>query len=351
MNAWIKQTVNPPGITKKNRGALFAALGKVFSVVKDDAIMAFNAHFPYLCDEQKLAEHGKALSVPRAAYDRDDEYRNRVTTASFYHTRAGERSYTREQLKEHFGDRYTLAESFLQISLKITDLSDEDNVWLRDFLDTTFDPIIAFAITEWFNFVATMTMSDIFRFALDRIDVDVQPNGFCYDGRFLCDQGKETLCNGQLKCDGSWPCEQFLPARGTVRDTILTSIFPNGAYKCDGSFDCSGYAPVYFPMDIQGPVFPVDTYADKFAAAMTLEALEDQAVITPICDGTFLCDGSNQKSMIDAPMKIRIIRPFRCDGTKRPTCSLCDGTWKCDGTYTGYDGWYYSGDLIEEEVL
>jgi hypothetical protein len=50
-------------------------------------------------------------------------------------------------------------------------------------------------------------------------------------------------------------------------------------------------------------------------------------------------------------MKVRIVKELRCNGVKNPGCSVCDGTIICDGSYTGYDGLYYSGDIIQEEVL
>jgi hypothetical protein len=61
MKKFIEKTVNPPGINKKNRGAIFSLIGSVGDRVKADAEKAFNAHFPYIADGAKLAEHGIAL--------------------------------------------------------------------------------------------------------------------------------------------------------------------------------------------------------------------------------------------------------------------------------------------------
>jgi hypothetical protein len=52
MKDWIIKNINPPGITAKNRGSLFSAIGRIFGIVRDDATAAFNAHFPYLADAQ-----------------------------------------------------------------------------------------------------------------------------------------------------------------------------------------------------------------------------------------------------------------------------------------------------------
>jgi hypothetical protein len=148
MKAWIEKNINPPGIKKKNRGALFSAVGKIFALVKDDALTAFNAHFPYLADEKKLAEHGKALEVPRFINDRDEEYRNRVAAASFYHMRTGERGYITGQLAAHFGDRFITKEEFLQIYLQVLDLTDGELAWARNFLDTIVDPVVALTFID-----------------------------------------------------------------------------------------------------------------------------------------------------------------------------------------------------------
>ena len=127
------QRINPPGLIQPNRGALYSTIGTVFDRVKSDAEQAFFAHFPYLADRQKLLQHGKSLSIPRFAYDTDEEYRKRVAAAAFYYTNAGSRAYTINQLREHFGSRYTLIEEFLKVHVKVFDFTDEDKVWLRNF--------------------------------------------------------------------------------------------------------------------------------------------------------------------------------------------------------------------------
>jgi hypothetical protein len=342
--------INPPGLAKPGRGGLFSTVGEVFGRVKDDADAAFKAFFPYLADDKKLEQHGKSLLVPRLRYDSDEEYRKRVSTASFYLMRAGERSYVEGQLKEHFGDRYFLTEAFLQIYIKILDLSDADRAWVLEFLDSMLDPNISLTIAEWFHLIDEMDMSDGTVMTLDRIDTDVHQKEFRYDGRFLCDQGTETLCDGRFTCDGGWICDIYNSIRGTVFDTYMVSVFPNGTYTCNGSFDCSGYVTIYEPLDMTGAVLPIDTYLDKLTAAITVEPMEDRAAINPICDGTWQCDGSNRKSVIDAPMKLRIIRPFLCDGSVTPSCSVCDGSIVCDGSYTGFDGRYCREAIFEEAV-
>lgn len=99
-------------------------------------------------------------AVEAALHDRGDEYRDRVASASFFLTRAGERSYVMSQLEAHFGVRYLLTEQFLQLYIKILDLSDEDRVWVLECLDSTLDPNILLTVAEWFHFIDTVPMDE-----------------------------------------------------------------------------------------------------------------------------------------------------------------------------------------------
>ena len=108
MKDWIKKNINPPGIEKKNRGALFSLIARVFGIVRDDAMKVFNAFFPYLADSEKLREHGNVLSIPQLPYDTEDDYRDRVAAASFYLMNAGGCAYIHSRLKRRFGNRYFL---------------------------------------------------------------------------------------------------------------------------------------------------------------------------------------------------------------------------------------------------
>jgi hypothetical protein len=350
MKEWIRTIINPPGIDKKNRGSLFSAIGRIFGIVKNDAQKAFNAHFPYLADPQKLRVHGKSLQIPCLAYDTEDEYRARVATASFYLMRAGERGYCLEQLQEHFGDRYILGDEFLKVYVKIIDLEDEARAWVYSFLDEMLDPNIELTVAEWFRIVETVAITDSQETAAMRLDADVFGSGLCCDGRFYCDQGIDILCDGVWKCDGSWECEGFQPDRGALSDIILIETDCNGVYSCNGGLDCSGYAEIYSPMQIEGlPLY--DQEEDRFEAAITMTPMEDSAVIDAFCDGGLVCDGRNLDSIIDAPMTLRIIRPFLCDGSKTLYTTTLDGAVVCDGSFLcAEDGWPCS-DLIEEEEV
>jgi hypothetical protein len=126
MIKWIGKNIDPPGLANKNRFAVFSTIGGIADTVRADALKAFNARFPYLADSVKLEEHGNALLVPRLIDDTEKEYRDRVSTASFFLTRSGERAYILEQLNAHFGDRYTVTDEFLDVYVKVRDLDVAD---------------------------------------------------------------------------------------------------------------------------------------------------------------------------------------------------------------------------------
>jgi hypothetical protein len=352
MKEWIKKNIDPPGMEKKNRGSVFSLIGRVFGKVRDDAIKAFNAFFPYLSDSQKLREHGDSLSVPEIPHDSEEEYRDRVSTASFYLMRAGERAYIKEQLYSHFGEEFLLREEFLEVYINIPDLNDEDRQWVRGLLDGLLDPNISLTVAEWFHYIDAMTMQETLDIRVKRHDIDsYPPYSLRYDGRIFCDQGRENLCDGSWICDGSMDCERYVPFRGTTSDYLRRENLCDGSWFCDGEIDCKGYCEIFSPLEVPGFLFPSNGVVDEFSATLTLDPREDRMMIRAICDGSWLCDGSNTQSVIDAPMKLRIIREFHCNGVHTPSCAVCDGTIICDGSYTGYDGLFCSGDIIQEEVL
>jgi hypothetical protein len=183
MKNWIEENIDPPGMEKKNRRSLFSTIGNIFEIVRQDAEKAYKAHFPYLADLQKLQEHGKSLNIPEFSYDGEDEFRERVSTASFFLSRAGERAYIRQQLERHFGSQYSLTENFLKVTIKIRDIIEEDFIWLHDFFDEMFDPNIMFVIEELFDFTEELTFTDTLKITVRRVTVDVYQNGLKYNGR------------------------------------------------------------------------------------------------------------------------------------------------------------------------
>jgi hypothetical protein len=296
--------INPPGLIKPHRGALFSTIGTVFDKVRLDAEKAFFAHFPYMADMAKLSQHGKALSIPRFGYDSDEEYRKRVATAAFYYTHAGERSYTTAQLQEHFRDRYTLIESFLNVHIKVLDLTDADKKWLRDFFDSTLDPNILFSLTEWFNFVETVTVGDIPLITAVRKDWDIYPRGLRYDGRIKYDHGREIRLDGNGAYDGAWHYGGVIPKPGTISDYIRIPEWYNGTRTYGGEITYSGDAEVWAPEAIPNPA----TYGsgqDDDTLSMRLKTVSgDQAELYLAFDGRLSYNGAvtyggTQPDMVD----------------------------------------------------
>jgi hypothetical protein len=299
----IIHKINPPGILKPNRGSLFSAIGKIFDRVNSDALKAFNAHFPYLSDLEKLGQHGAALSIPRVSYDTDEEYRKRVTAAAFYFAHAGDRTYTVSQLKEHFGERYIINEEFLQISLKVVDLTDADKKWLREFLDGTLDPNIVIAMAELFDFSDTVLIQESPEVSLVKKEQDVYTNGLRYDGRIKYDHGKEITYNGDGTYHGAWKYNQFIPQKGTVSDSIRILESYTGSRTYGGEILYSGDALLYAPMDTPNPA----SYGDGNDDALDIQVgipISDTAALEPHYDGRLRCDGQItyggiQPSMVD----------------------------------------------------
>jgi hypothetical protein len=253
-------------------------------------------------------------------------------------------------LQEHFGDRYILSDEFLKVYVKIVDLEDEDRAWVYRFLDEMFNPNIELTVAEWFRIVETVVMKESQTLGVMRNDMDIFSTGLCCDGRFYCDQGIDIVCNDDRLCDGSWGCDYFEPAQGNISDTILTPSYLDGSFFCDGSVDCSGFLEIYSPIYIPGIIY-FDNEEETFKSHITLNPMEDRAIIDAACNGGMLCDGKNLDSMIDAPMVIRVIRPFLCNGSRTVYARtlaeplFCDGSFACDG------GSWPCADLIEEEVL
>ena len=161
MKEWIEKNLDPPGMERKNQRSIFSFIGRVFGIVKGDAIIAHNAFFPYLCDADKLRQHGDSLMIPELPFDTEKTYRDRVATASFFLMRAGERAYIHEQLQARLGNRYDISESFLEVLLKVSELTTEERIWAYSFLDSILDPNISFSITNLLNFNNSVSVAAV----------------------------------------------------------------------------------------------------------------------------------------------------------------------------------------------
>jgi hypothetical protein len=215
MKGWIEKNIDPPGMEKKNRGSLFSVIGKVFGIVKEDADKAFKAHFPYLADLPALRKHGKSLGIPEFPYDNEEAFRERVSAASFYLMRAGERAFVTEQLKNRFGDRYTINEKFLNIEIKILDIIHEDLAWVQNFFDDIFDPNVFFSIANWLNLIEKIQIKDSKHSTLRRK---------------IAHSFAGIKLNGQIKLDG-YTANKMVVAYGKL----------NGLFKLNRSLKLNGF--------------------------------------------------------------------------------------------------------------
>jgi hypothetical protein len=218
----IERIINPPGITKKNRFAVFSTIGGIADIVRADALKAFNARFPYLADGAKLEEHGAALLVPRLLDDTEKEYRDRVSAASFFLTRSGERAYITGQLAAHFSDRYIASEEFLEVYVKVRDLADTDRRWLLQFLDELINPNVKLSVAEWFHFVDKVILREVLsaRAGMPLLDTFNDRN---------------AKLDGRVKLDGR-----------TKNDTVKLRPKLDGRAALDGGINLSG-APLVLP--------------------------------------------------------------------------------------------------------
>jgi hypothetical protein len=192
---------------------------------------------------------------------------------------------------------------------------------------------VAYNTTELFNFFEHILMTSKERTNVRRNSQDLFPSGLRHNGRFLCDQGKVILCNGDWVCDGSMTCSGVISVIGTIFDYFLQELFCNGKWICNGDKDCSGFERIYEDEFIQLPILPREYMRDELFILIGTEQETDSAEV-----------------FHDIPMNIKIINPLICDGSKMPACSLCDGTIVCDGSYTGYDGRYYRDEIMEEVI-
>lgn len=277
MKSWIEKTVNPPGINKPGKGALFSAIGGVFERVRRDALKAFNAHFPYLADSGKLLEHGNALLIPRLSDDTEAEYRDRVATASFFLAKAGERAYITGQLDAHFGDRYAVLDEFLDVYVKVRDLAEADRKWLLQFLDGLINPNVKLTVAEWFHFfdrviahehlamLAETNLRDTFNDRSVKLNGRVKLDGQTknetvklrpkLDGRFSLDGGI-NLSGALLSLPATGTMRvpvrlgrgildlNRITVKPTYRDKYAARIKLNGALKLNGAERLSGYGRV-----------------------------------------------------------------------------------------------------------
>lgn len=347
---WIKKEIAPPGIHKKNYGSLFSVIGNVFERVKNDAETAFNAHFPYLCNLEKLRQHGTSLGIPELPHDTEEEYRARVAAASFHLIRAGERSYIEEQLEARFHNQYVLRDEFLRVFVNISGLSDEDRTWVRSLLDSLLNPNIALTIAEWFHYIDTVLMQEQVTIKLTKENRDARSRAYTYDGHLRYDQGKRLLYDGSERYAGLVHYYGSVRQQGTISPYRQESVEYNGHWLYNGDIKYEALVSLYDPLDIPIPDFD-QLEEERFAAGTSVHFPAEQVRLSPLYNGLLYYDGHNLDSFIDTAMPIRICHQHRFNGRNCYSGSRYDGQKHYDGATLYYDGRYYNGDTIFEEVI
>jgi len=276
MKDWIQKNIDPPGIEKKNRGSLFSAIGRIFEIVRKDAETAFKAHFPYLADLSTLRKHGKSLSIPEFPYDSEDEFRERVSTASFFLSRAGERAYIHQQLERHFGNDYSLKEDFLKIIIKILDVSEEDFTWLWNFFDETLDPNIMYIIEELYDFVETILITETQKLKINYCESD-SFGGIKYNGLVKYD-GHTTNSNKAIrgKYNGTFDYKGYLSYNGIGKFPLKHSYSTPFKYS-------SGFIDIFSMHSV------ISGHEDKIEAT---DSLNTEMRYHHLFKGTYQYDGA-----------------------------------------------------------
>jgi hypothetical protein len=107
-------------------------------------------------------------------------------------------------LEERFTIRYKIIEEFLNVHLKVTDLTDDERAWALELLDSLLNPNIYTELSEWFHYVDNVILSERALYNYARQDIDFFEEKILRDGRILRD-GK-TIFNKTVKVlrDGSF---------------------------------------------------------------------------------------------------------------------------------------------------
>jgi hypothetical protein len=105
--------------------------------------------------------------------------------------RAGERAFIMDQLKERFGERFTVIEEFLSIHAKVTDITDDERTWGLNLFDSLVNPNIYIELSELYYFLETIQITDIMSF---KVTMPQKYNGvFKYNGSIKYDGKVNTM--------------------------------------------------------------------------------------------------------------------------------------------------------------
>ena len=178
----VIERLQPPGLHKKNRGAIYRLIARVTKRMADDGQRALDAFFPLLTDAKTVAAHGKALNIPWFPFDTDDAYQVRVASAAFYLERQGMRGFVTEFLEQLVPGRYKLLEypkigfrvgysplgsspigGGHRLFVKVRDLSTQESDWILSFLDASLDPDVEIRVVPWVHNPVSPASIDLVR--------------------------------------------------------------------------------------------------------------------------------------------------------------------------------------------
>jgi hypothetical protein len=270
-------------------------------MARKDALTAFNAHFPYLADSRKLQEHGDALLIPHLLHDTETEYRERAAAASFFLMKAGERQYIIGQLEERFTARYKIIEEFLNVHLKVADLTDNERVWALELLDSLLNPNIYTELSEWFHYIDDVMLSDSALYNYERQDIDFFEEKILRDGRMLRD-GK-TIFNKTVK------------------------VLRDGSFKRNGRYGRSGEYTFPDTNIMRLPLARRSGYRDILEPTVKMPFADIQ-LGGPLRDGTRLRDGSFPRGWRTAFEEMLPLAFFNAETETLPTSDHCQASVK-----------------------
>jgi hypothetical protein len=167
MSELLKE-LNPPGLRKKNTGAVYSAIDELIDRLNDTGKATIMDFFPMFASMTAVKRHAEAIGIPHFSFDSDEDFRERVASAGFYLDRQGERGLITETLDALVPGRYQLLEypfagfrvGFSRVGaapigggerlfVKIRNMTESDQSVVYEFLDAMLDPDIEIHVVSW----------------------------------------------------------------------------------------------------------------------------------------------------------------------------------------------------------
>lgn len=165
---WLTKHIHPPGLQRPNRRSLYKVIAKSNENLLESGNSIFRNHFPALCSDERLAEHGEARKIPWFTFDTNDTYREKLAAGSFTLESTGEYGTFADTMDQLFPDRwkhieypeegFTVGYSAIgktriggdsRLIVFIKDMSQDDYDHAYEFLDWFLGADIEIEIIEW----------------------------------------------------------------------------------------------------------------------------------------------------------------------------------------------------------